>query len=128
MKSEIGKTIMLLTWRFVMAFLIDWAGSADRGAGGGTRNTTFGKYCKILEEIFSQARFECDLEMGAKFRPHNDPSTVRIFLTRTTFFLIQTPSALTLTRFALTRTRFFLTTTWTVSPLLGDKCTVHSPQ
>ncbi|OGP57972.1 MAG: hypothetical protein A2V67_10855 [Deltaproteobacteria bacterium RBG_13_61_14] len=68
-----------------------------RVAGGGTRNTSLGKYCKILEEIFSQARFECNLEMSAKFRPHPDPSPVRIVLTWTTFFLIQTPFFLTTT-------------------------------
>jgi len=140
MKGENGKAIMSLTWCFIMAFLIAWTGSARMVAGGGagggaaggagalTRTQLPGKYCKILEEIFSQARFECGIEMGAKFRPHNDPSPVRIVLTTTPFFLIPTPFALTRTPFFLTRTRFFLTTTWTVSPLLGEKCTVHSKQ
>jgi len=82
-----------------------------RGAGEGARRTTFGKYCKFFKEIFSQARLECVIEMSANFRPHNDPSPVRIVLTRTTFFLIQTPSALIKTRFALTTTPFALTTT-----------------
>jgi hypothetical protein len=79
-----------------------------RGAGEGARGATFGKYCKFFKEIFSKARFECVIEMSAKFRPHNDPSPVRIVLTRTTFFLIQTPSALIKTRFALTTTPFAL--------------------
>jgi len=111
MKAEIERAILSLTWRFIMAFWVIWTGSADRRAGGGTRNTSFGKYCKIFKEIFSEDRFECDLEMGAKFGPHNDPSPVRIVLTTTPFFLIQTPFALTTTRFFLTTTPFALTTT-----------------
>ena len=128
MKAEIGKEIFYLTWRFIMALLIIWTGSASSIAGEGTRNTSLGKYCKILEEIFSEDRFECVIEMSAKFRPHPDPSPVRIVLTTTPFFLIQTPSALTTTRSALTTTPFALTTTGTFSPLLGEKCSVHSEQ
>ena len=82
-----------------------------RVAGEGTRNTTFGKYCNISEEISPQARFECGLEMSANFRPHNDPSPVRIVLTTTPFFLTRTPSALIKIQFALIKTRFALTTT-----------------
>ena len=111
MKAEIGKEIIYLTWRFIMAFWVTWTGSADRRAGGGARNTSFGKYCKIFKEIFPEDRFECDLEMGAKFRPHNDPSPVRIVLTTTPFVLIQTPSALIKIRSALIKTPFALTTT-----------------
>jgi len=82
-----------------------------RVAGEGTRNTTFGKYCNISEEISPQARFECGLEMSANFRPHNDPSPVRIVLTTTPFLLTRTPFALIQTRFALIKTPFALTTT-----------------
>jgi hypothetical protein len=108
MKAEIGKEMFYLTWRFIMAFWVIWTGSATSIAGDGAGNTTFGKYCKILEEIFSEDRFECVIEMSAKFRPHNDPSPVRIVLTTTPFFLIQTPSALIKIRSALTTTPFAL--------------------
>jgi len=101
---------------------------ASRGVADPSRIQLLGNYCKILEEIFPQGRFECNLEMSAKFRPHNDPSPVRIVLTKTPFFLIQTPFALIPTPFFLTTTRFALTTTATVSPLLGEKCTVNSGQ
>jgi len=80
-----------------------------RGAIEGARGASLEKYCKIIEEIFSKDRFECNLEMSAKFGPHNDPSPVRIVLTTTPFFLTRTPSALIKTPFALTRTRFILT-------------------
>jgi len=118
MKAEIGKEIIYLTWRFIMAFLGDWTRSAERFAGEGTRNTTFGKYCKIVEEIFSEDRLECGLEMGANSRPHHDPSPVRIVLTTTPFVLTQTPFALIPTPFFLTTTRFALTTTLIVPLLL----------
>ena len=115
MKVETGKVISYLTWRFIMAFLDDWTGSADRGAGGGAADLNcaqlLGNSCQILEEILSQARFECVIEMSAKFRPHNDPIPVRIVLIKTPFVLIQTPSALIMTPIALTTTRFFLTRT-----------------
>jgi hypothetical protein len=111
MKAETSKNFWSLTWRFIMAFLIDRTQSAAEVSRAPSRNTSFGKYCKILEEIFSQARFECVIEMSAKFRPHNDPSPVRIVLTTTPFFLILTPSALITTRSALIKTPFALTTT-----------------
>jgi len=108
MKAEIGKEMFYLTWRFIMAFWVIWTGSASSIAGEGTRNTSLGNYCKIFEEIFSQARFECIIEMSANFRTHNDPSPVRIVLIKTTFFLIQTPFALIKIRSALTTTPFAL--------------------
>jgi hypothetical protein len=79
-----------------------------RGALEGARGATFGKYCKIFKEISPEDRFECGIEMGAKFHPHNDPSPVRIVLIKTTFFLIMTPSALIRTPIALTTTPFAL--------------------
>jgi hypothetical protein len=111
MKAEIGKEMLYITQRFIMALLIIWTESAGIAAGEGTRNTSFGKYCKISEEISSEDRFECGIEMSAKFRPHNDPSPVRIVLTTTPFVLIQTPSALIKIRSALIKTPFALTTT-----------------
>ncbi|OGP59006.1 MAG: hypothetical protein A2V67_08320 [Deltaproteobacteria bacterium RBG_13_61_14] len=84
---------------------------AGGGAADPSRTQLLGNYCKILEEIFSKAHFECVIEMSAQFGPHNDPSPVRIVLIKTTFFLIQTPFALTQTPFFLTTTRFALTTT-----------------
>ena len=88
---------------------------ASGGAGGGaadlSRAQLLGNSCKISEKISPQARFECGLEMSAKFGPHNDPSPVRIVLTTTPFVLTRTPSALIKTRSALTRTPFILTRT-----------------
>ena len=60
MKAEIGKEIIYLTWRFIMAFLGDWTRSAERFAGEGTRNTTFGNYCKI----FSSSAFRGARDLG----------------------------------------------------------------
>jgi len=115
MKAETAKAIWSLTWRFISAFFIYLAKSATRSAGGGaadlSRAQPVENSCKTSKNIFSQGRLECGIEMGAKFRPHNDPSPVRIVLTTTPFFLILTPSALIKARFALTTTPFALTTT-----------------
>jgi len=115
MKAEIGKEMFYLTWRFIMALLIIWTGSADRCAAVVSRAPSYaqllGNSFKIIPKFFSEARFECGLEMSAKFRPHNDPSPVRIVLTTTPFFLTQTPFALIPTPFFLITTPFALTTT-----------------
>jgi hypothetical protein len=84
---------------------------AGRGAADPSRTQLLGNYCNISEEISPQARFECGLEMSANFRPHNDPSPVRIVLTTTPFLLTRTPSALIKIRSALIKTPFALTTT-----------------
>ena len=127
MKAEIGKEIFYLTWRFIIDFLIYLASIASRGAAGVSRAPSRAQLLENSCKISSQARpwwRGCPRWRGcphprlsANFRPHNDPSPVRIVLTQTPFFLIQTPSALIQTRFALTTTPFALTPTLTVPPL-----------
>ena len=101
MKAEIKRLYEMLTWRFIMAFGNDWTESAVTCAAGVSHAPIGaqlpGNYCKFFKEIFSGDRFECNLEMSAKFGTHNDPSPVRIVLTTTRFFLIQTPFVLTTT-------------------------------
>ena len=111
MRLKTMMAIIVITCCNIMLFAGRGGALFLKVAGGGTCSTSFGKYGKILEEIFSQARFECDLELSAKFGPHPDPTPVRIVLTQTPFVLIQTPFALIKIRSALTRTRFALTTT-----------------
>jgi len=105
---EAMMAIAVITSCNIMLFAGRGEAGFVRGAGEGTRNTTFGKYCEFFKKIFSEDRFECNLEMSANFRPHNDPSPVRIVLIKTTFFLIQTPSALIKIRSALIKTPFAL--------------------
>jgi hypothetical protein len=77
MKVEIGKEFLYLTWRFIMAFLGDWTGSADRRAGGVIRNATFGKYCKISKEISPPDRFWSVGALTRDWVPNSAPITTR---------------------------------------------------
>jgi len=106
MAAIVGVTSRYLTLNLQFSDLDSRPGSALLA-----NQPTFGNSCKIPTKIYPQGRFECDLEMGAKFRTHNDPSPVRIVLTTTPFFLIQTPFALIKIRSALIKTPFALTTT-----------------
>jgi len=61
MKAEIGKMIFYLTRRLIMAFLDNWAGSADRCAAGVSRAPSCaqlpGNSCKIFSESVFQNGF-----------------------------------------------------------------------
>ena len=115
MRLETMIAIVVITLCNIMLFAGRGQALLARVAGGGaadpSRTQLPGNSCQISEEISSEDRFECGIEMSANFRPHGDPPPVRIVLTTTPFVLIQTPSALIKIRSALIKTPFALTTT-----------------
>jgi len=80
MAIMILKTMMviaIITSRNIMLFAEYGEALFLRIAGEGTRNTTFGKYCNISEEIFTQARLWGVGALTRDWVPNSAPITTR---------------------------------------------------